>query len=90
MVRRILFATFWFVIISLATLVIGAGIAGGAAGAKYSEPNATFREGFNDGYQVGAVAGAEFRARYKWHILGVAAVLVAAGTATGFLPGTRR
>jgi hypothetical protein len=90
MIRRVLFATIWFVIISLAVLVIGAGIAGGRAGAQHAEPTASFREGFQDGYQMGAVAGAEFRARYKWHILAASAVLVAAGTATGFLPGTRK
>ena len=90
MIRRVLFGTVWFVVLTLSTLVVGAGIAGGVAGAGSAEPTASFREGFDDGYQVGALAGAEFRARYRWPIFVVSAVLAIAGTATGFLPGTKR
>ena len=89
MIRRVLCGTLWFVVMALGTLVLGAGIAGGVAGAKDAEPGAGFREGFEDGYQVGAAAGAEFRARYRWPIFAVSAVLAAAGTAAGFLPGTK-
>jgi hypothetical protein len=90
MVRRILFGTLWFVVIAFGTLIVGGAIAGGAALAKNPPPSGSFREGFEDGSQVGAVAGAEFRARYRWPIFGVALGFAIAGTATGFLPGTKR
>jgi hypothetical protein len=90
MIRRVLFGTLWFVAIALGTLLIGAGIAGGVAGAKHAEPGTSFRADFADGYQLGASAGAEFRARYRWPIFAASAVLAATGTAAGFLPGTKR
>jgi hypothetical protein len=90
MARRILFGTLWFVVIAVGTILIGGAIAGGAALAKNPSSGSGFREGFEDGSQVGAEAGAEFRARYRWPIFGAAAIIAAAGTAAGFLPGTKR
>ena len=90
MPRRIFFGALWFVVLAFGTLVVGGGIAAGAAVAKNPPPDSSFREGFADGSQVGAIVGAEFRARYRWPIFAVSAVLATAGTAAGFLPGTKR
>ena len=84
MIRRLLFGTCWFVVFALGTLVVGGGIAGGAAGADQTDSS------FREGYEIGAEAGAAFRARYRWPIFGVALGFAIAGTATGFLPGTKR
>jgi hypothetical protein len=90
MIRRVLFGTLWFVVIAIGTIVVGGAIAGGIAISKNPPPESSFREGFEDGSQLGAEAGAEFRARYRWPIFGVALGFAVAGTATGFLPGTKR
>ena len=90
MARRILFGALWFVVIALGALLVGGAIAGGAALAENPSSGSGFREGFEDGSQVGAEAGSEFRARYRWPIFAVSAILAAAGTAAGFLPGTKR
>jgi hypothetical protein len=90
MIRRLLFGIFWFGLFSVALLVAGGGIAGAMAGGQNSDSSQSFHDGFDQGYQVGVVAGARFRERYGRHVLIVAALLAIGGTATGILPGTKR
>ncbi len=90
MVRRVMFATFWFVVLAMALLVAGGGIAGSLAGGQAPPTGEGFFAGYNHGYQAGAAAGAEFRARYGWVVLTVAGLLAAGGSIAGVLPGTRK
>jgi hypothetical protein len=86
MIRRVLFATFWFVIFWLALLVAGLGI----TDSLQARPSPGSAEGFRSGYEAGAAAGAEFRDRYGWVVLTVAGLLAAGGSIAGILPGTRK
>jgi len=70
-----------------AGLIIGSGIAGGIAGSKTQATSAT--EGYVQGKELGTVAGAEFGRKYGNAIFIGALVLSVAGTATGYLPGTK-
>lgn len=90
MIRRLLFGTFWFVIFSLALLVIGGGIAGAIASSETPATGEGFRAGYSRGYETGAAAGIEFRERYGWVVLTIAGLLAAGGSIAGILPGTRK
>lgn len=91
MIRRVLFGIFWFGVFTLALLTIGGGIAGASASGEVSaQTQAGARPGFSEGYQVGVAAGAEFRERYGRLVVASAAVLAAAGSFVGLLPGTRK
>jgi predicted phage tail protein len=91
--KRIAFGIVWFFVFWLGAGMVGGGIAGVLAQAHTSQPVSaapTFSEGYSRGYDVGKVAGREFGRRYGALILGGALVVSIVGTATGFLPGTRR
>jgi predicted phage tail protein len=91
--KRVAFGILWFFAFWLGAGMVGGGIAGVLAQAHTSPPVTaaqTFSEGYSRGYDVGKVAGREFGRRYGALILGGALVISIVGTATGFLPGTRR
>ncbi|MGB8168684.1 MAG: hypothetical protein WCF18_14400 [Chthoniobacteraceae bacterium] len=90
MIRRILFGLLWFVVFWIGTLTLGGGIAGAIAGGQSSDDAQTFGQGFDHGYQAGVVAGMRFRRQFGPWILAGAATLAVAGTAAGFLPGTKK
>jgi hypothetical protein len=68
----------WFVVLWLAGLFEGGIIAGATAKSPLR------------GYQAGHAAGKAFADRYGMMIFCVAVVAAIVGTATGFLPGTRK
>ena len=85
--KRIVFGILWFVVFSFGGLILGSGIAGGIAGSKTQATSAA--EGYEQGKELGTVAGREFGQKYGTAIFIGALVLSVAGTATGFLPGTK-
>lgn len=90
MLRRLGFGCFWFAVFWVGLSVICGGVAGSIAGSKGPAPGAGFKQGYSQGYEAGLVAGAEFRERYGHYVIIGAALLAAAGTLAGVLPGTRR
>ena len=88
--RRFVFGCFWFAVFWVGLSAIGGGVAGSIAGSKATAPGAGFKQGYSQGYDAGLVAGVEFRQRYGHYVVIAAAMLAAAGTFAGVLPGTRR
>jgi len=88
--RRLVFGLFWFGVFWVALIVIGGGIAGAMAGAKSAPPGGNFEQGYESGQRAGSAAGIQFRQRHGTWVCAGAAVLAAAGSVTGVLPGTRR
>jgi hypothetical protein len=86
--RRLVFGLFWFGVFWIAILIIGGGIAASTADAPPPPPGASYQKGFVHHRETRA--GIEFRDQYGYWVIGVAAVLAAACTAAGILPGTRR
>jgi hypothetical protein len=76
---RYLFGFMWFVGIYFVGCVILGGIAGGIAGANNPQ---------NAG-EAGAIAGREIVTNYRHFVIIGAALVAAAGTFTGILPGTK-
>jgi hypothetical protein len=89
-VRVLLFGLFWFGILWMALIVICGGIASSASKSTPAPTGATVQHGPDSAERVGHAAGADFNERYGPWIMTGAAVLAAAGTLTGILPGTRR
>ncbi|WP_255990929.1 hypothetical protein [Chitinolyticbacter albus] len=86
--KRVFFGVICFVVFAFGGLVVGGAIAGAIAGSKVKAVG--LADGFAKGEQVGYAAGAEFGQKYGGIVLIGALVLSVIGTATGFLPGTKR
>ena len=81
MIRRLVFGLFWCGMIWLCLATIGAGIYSGQKPAPSPNESAP---------TIPASSAAEFRARYGWSTLGIAAALSGVATWRGWLPGTRK
>jgi hypothetical protein len=82
MVRRVLFAIVWCVVLYFGTCIVIGGIAGGMATANLQEGQ--------DAAAIGAQAGASVVGQYR-PIIGLGAIALACvGSYFQFLPGTRK
>jgi hypothetical protein len=81
MIRRFVFSLFWCGMFWLGLATIGAGVYSGQKAAPFTDDASP---------TIPARSAAEFRARYGWPTLGVAAALAGVAAWRGWLPGTRK
>jgi len=88
--RRLAFGCFWFAVFWVGLSVIGGGIATSIASSKPPPDTVGIKKNYSHAPELDPAAAAEFREYYGHYVLLGAAILAAAGTFAGVLPGTRR
>ena len=87
--RRALFGIFWFGVFWVALMAVGGGISASMV-AGPPPAGVTASQGHKHAIEAGSKAGVEFQEKYGRWVMVSAAVLAAACTLGGVLPGTRK
>jgi Na+(H+)/acetate symporter ActP len=87
--RRALFGLFWFGVLWMATIIVGAGVTGAMRAPAPAPAGETFRGGPPRPADPTGEGIGEFRERHGTVAVAVAAALAALGSFSGVLPGTR-